>query len=148
MGNLQNNSMGLAEKFFNGSIKNYFQIDNTYLSKKLKHLFIPFLTKNITEVSQGNEENFQAEEGAQDISVFKPELYIPFMSFVTYILLTCLSMGLDEKFHPEIIFKNISNCSLLTIFETVVLKIGLMVADDHNIEFLDMLSLTGYKYVG
>jgi hypothetical protein len=70
------------------------------------------------------------------------------MSFITYILLTCLYMGLEEKFKPELIFKNISNCSLLSLFETLVLKIGLMVADDHNISFFDMMSLTGYKYVG
>lgn len=148
MGNLGKTSSGWAEKFFNSSIKDYFQIDNAYLSKKLKHLFAPFLTKNTPQAGEGNDGTFQAEEGSQEVSVFKTDLYIPFMSFITYILLTCLHTGLEKKFSPELIFKNISNCSMLSLFETLVLKIGLMVADDHNISFFDMMSLTGYKYVG
>jgi len=58
MGNLQRNSTGWAAKFFNGSIKDYFQIDNSYVFRKLKHLFAPFLTKNIPEIGQGNDETF------------------------------------------------------------------------------------------
>lgn len=104
----------------------------------------------MTKTKKSNQpiEGFEGVENNSEISVFKTDLYIPLMSFVTYILLSCMSLGLQEKFKPDFIFKNISNCSLLTLFETIVLKIGLIVADDHNIGFFDMLALAGYKYVG
>jgi protein transport protein YIF1 len=145
MGNIGRNSSGWANQFFNSSLKTYFEIDNSFLLRKLKHLFLPFLSKNTIRNDQNQGYDVEVPE---EVSIFKIDLYIPLMSFVTYILLTCMNMGLQEKFEPDFIFKNITNCSLLTFFETVILKIGLIVADDHNIGFLDMMALAGYKYVG
>lgn len=81
-------------------------------------------------------------------SVLRLDLYIPLMSLATYILLSCLAMGLTNKFVPEMIFRNATNCFLLSLFETLVIKAGMLINNNKNVGFMDILSLSGYKYLG
>jgi hypothetical protein len=81
-------------------------------------------------------------------SKYTPDLYIPAMAFMTYVLLTCISLGLDNRFGPTMIFKNAANCSLLTIFEALLIKTCVYIAISKNPPFLDTLSLASYKYYG
>lgn len=42
----------------------------------------------------------------------------------------------------------LNNCFFVTIFETLVIKVGIFISNNRNIGFLDVLSLAGYKYLG
>ena len=53
-----------------------------------------------------------------------PDLYIPLMSFMTYILISCLSMGIGKNFNPEIITTNIFKCTFISLFELLIYKLG------------------------
>jgi len=63
--------------------------------------------------------------------VNSPDLYIPAMALVTYILLSALRAGLDSKFHPEVLAKKMSTA------------LGVQ----GNSQLVDVLAYTGYKFV-
>lgn len=90
------NANSWAKQAFNSSIKGYFEIDNSYLMGKLRHIIFPFMSR--VEQSKPDIQPIELQNSSQtDNSIFRSDLYIPLMSFVTYILLSCLSLGLEKK---------------------------------------------------
>jgi protein transport protein YIF1 len=76
-----------------------------------------------------------------------PDLYIPLMAFMTYVLLSGLGKGLGSTgFTPDVIIQAIWRCLLLHLIETGLIKFGVNLMSV-PIPFLDVFSYTGYKYV-
>jgi hypothetical protein len=77
-----------------------------------------------------------------------PDLYLPTMSLVTYVLLCALLYGASGKFSPEVLPDVMTKCSLTQLAEVMAIRFGfyLMNAPVNNI--LDFFSYTGYKYLG
>jgi len=73
---------------------------------------------------------------------------VPLISFILYIVLSCLNSGLENKFNPDQLLQNVNNCFFVTVFETIVIKIGIFISNNKNLGFFDVLSLAGYKYAG
>ena len=81
-----------------------------------------------------------------------PDLYIPLMSFVTFILLLgCFksadAQAHDEKFDMESLLYVYSKSLFIWLFEAIVQKGAFMVLNIANPAFLELLSYTGYKFV-
>ncbi len=55
-----------------------------------------------------------------------PDLYIPLMALMTYILISCLTYGIGEDFQPEIIRSNLSQCVFISAAEVSLIKLGLL----------------------
>ena len=81
----------------------------------------------------------------QDINA--PDLYIPLMSFITYVLLVGLRRGMGSGFTPEVLIQSVWRCLILHFCEAVLIKFGLSLMQV-PMPFLDIFSYTGYKYVG
>ncbi|CAH1766993.1 6979_t:CDS:2 [Entrophospora sp. SA101] len=78
-----------------------------------------------------------------------PDLYIPAMAFVTYVLLTGIVAGTEDKFHPEVLGINATTGLLLVIFELLFIKIGCYLLNiTSEAHLLDFLSYSGYKFIG
>jgi len=77
-----------------------------------------------------------------------PDMYIPLMSFVTYILLSALLYGLSGTFHPELLGYMASTAMGAVIFELVGLKLGCYLLNISNSQMLDLVAYSGYKFVG
>lgn len=84
-----------------------------------------------------------------------PDLYLPSMSLVTYTLLSALLYGNAGKFNPEVIPDVTTKCFLTQVIEVIFIRLGvqflLSEANNPNLRvmaLLDILSYTGYKYVG
>ncbi|CAJ0831854.1 1105_t:CDS:2 [Entrophospora sp. SA101] len=78
-----------------------------------------------------------------------PDLYIPAMAFVTYVLLTGIVAGTEDKFHPEVLGINATTGLLLVILELLFIKIGCYLLNiTSETQFLDFLSYSGYKFIG
>lgn len=78
-----------------------------------------------------------------------PDLYIPMMAFVTYVLLIGLTSGLQSKFHPKVLGETATMVTILTFFEWGAIKLGLYLLNiGVDLSSLDILSLIGYNYVG
>ena len=76
-----------------------------------------------------------------------PDLYIPLMAFMTYVLLSGLSKGLGSTgFTPDVIIQAIWRCLLLHLIETGLIKLGVSLMSV-PLPFLDVFAYTGYKYV-
>ena len=77
-----------------------------------------------------------------------PDLYIPLMSFFTYVLLTGFSKGItSSSFSPDILILTVWRCLTLQIIESLLIKFGLNIMSV-SLPFFDIFAYTGYKYLG
>lgn len=83
----------------------------------------------------------------QDLNA--PDLYIPLMSFTTYILLYGLLKGImgSSSFSPDILINAVWKCLLIQSLETLIIRFTLMMLNV-TLPFLDIFAYTGFKYVG
>jgi protein transport protein YIF1 len=78
-----------------------------------------------------------------------PDLYIPIMSFFTYVLFVSFIMGLEDKFNPQILITIAQRGFIIILLEFLVIKLGFyLLQAPTSINFLDTISISGYKYVG
>lgn len=76
-----------------------------------------------------------------------PDLYIPFMSLITYVLLCALCYGNAGQFNPEVIPDVCTKCFLCQLLEVLAIRAGFYMMET-AVSFLDLWCYTGYKYLG
>ncbi|KAK3860290.1 hypothetical protein Pcinc_033647 [Petrolisthes cinctipes] len=132
------------EKYVSASqVKYYFAVDTQYVMKKLKLLFFPYTH---SDWSVRYDQNQQVQPRHE---VNAPDLYIPVMAVVTYILVAGLCLGLQERFSPDLLGIQASSALVWLVLEIlVVLAILYVTAIQTNIKYLDLLAFSSYKYVG
>ena len=78
-----------------------------------------------------------------------PDMYIPVMAFVTYILLSTLLAGMRGNFHPEVMGSTFGYALFVVIVEILILKLGTyLLAITNESQLLDLVAYSGYKFVG
>jgi protein transport protein YIF1 len=78
-----------------------------------------------------------------------PDMYIPIMALITYILLSTVLAGIRGSFHPELLGSITSTAIFVVIFEIIVLKIAMyMLSITNDSQLLDLVAYSGYKFVG
>ena len=89
----------------------------------------------------------QPEYALPNVDENAPDLYMPSMSLVTYVLLCALCYGTAKHFDPEVIPDVTTKCFVTQILEVMAIRFGfhLMAAE---VAILDLFCYTGYKYVG
>ncbi|RLN52810.1 hypothetical protein BBJ29_000751 [Phytophthora kernoviae] len=130
-----------------GSIKYYFTVNNSYVKSRLKILLLPFRHKNWRRMGNGDQDEskpIQYAPPTRDSNA--PDLYIPLMGFLTYILIVGYSKGTSNQFSPDVITKDASYCLVMQLIEIGVLAACLYVLNS-SISFLDLVSFSGYKYI-
>lgn len=137
------------EKYMSVSkLKYYFAVDTNYVLKKIKLLFFPF-THSDWSVQFDQSEGIQVQP-RHDVNA--PDLYIPTMSFVTYILMVGLSLGLMDRFSPEILGLQASKAIMWLVLEILCVLLALHLNSGtvvrRPLHFLHVLALAGYKYPG
>lgn len=76
-------------------------------------------------------------------------MYIPVMSFVTYIFLSTILAGLRGAFHPELLGMTATTAFAIIIFEILCLKLGTYLLNiSSDSQLLDLVAYSGYKFVG
>lgn len=81
--------------------------------------------------------------------VNSPDMYIPVMAFVTYILLSTLLAGLRGVFRPELLGLTATNAFAVVVIELLLLKLGTYLLNISNeSQWLDLVAYSGYKFVG
>lgn len=125
-----------------GKLKYYFAVDNKYVINKLRLLFFPFTHKDWS--LKYDQEN--PVQPRYDINA--PDLYIPTMAYITYVVVAGLMLGMQQRFSPEQLGIQASSALAYSIFELIVYSITLYVVNiKTNIKTLDLLSFAGYKFV-
>ncbi|XP_076464588.1 protein YIF1B-A-like [Babylonia areolata] len=124
-------------------LKFYFAVDTTYVGKKLGLILFPYAHSDWTV--QYSEE----DPVAPRYNVNAPDLYIPVMAFVTYILVAGVMLGIQERFTPEQIGIQASTALVWIIIELVASVLGLYIMNlTANLKYTDCLAYSGYKFVG
>jgi len=125
-------------------LKPYFNVDSKYVIRKLKIIAIPFLHENW--VRQRDLKTGDCMPPNQDVNA--PDLYIPLMAFITYILLIAFTMVTTLKFTPDILERTATQGIMVCVLEVALLKLFLFLFNFQSIPILDKISYSGYKYVG
>lgn len=125
------------------ALKYYFAVDTDYVMSKLSLLFFPFTHKDWSvKYEQEVPQQPRYEKNA-------PDLYIPTMAFLTYIVLAGIVSGTQQRFNPEQLSILASSALAWDVIELVVHIVSLYVMNlETSLSTLDILAYCGYKYVG
>lgn len=132
------------EKYVSTSkLKYYFAVDTAYVGKKLLMLFFPYSHTNWSiKFDQDQPVAPRFDENA-------PDLYIPVMAFVTYVLVSGIVLGTQDRFTPEQLGLQASTALVWIIIELIAIMLSLYVMNlSTELKYMDVLSYTGYKFVG
>lgn len=78
-----------------------------------------------------------------------PDMYIPVMALVTYILLSAMLAGFRGNFHPELLGSITTTAIAVIVFEILCLKLATYILSINNeSQLLDLVAYSGYKFVG
>lgn len=115
---LNNTSEWLSFKF----LKPYFSINNRYLFRKVKQICLPFLYREpeITDEEDFNDNYFTIAKSRIEY----PDLYLPLVSFMTYILLITFYFAFSkgEEFDPDFLGSKCTKNFILVIVHVALLK--------------------------
>ncbi|XP_048024639.1 protein YIF1B isoform X1 [Megalobrama amblycephala] len=124
-------------------LKYYFAVDTVYVGKKLGLLVFPYMHEN-WEVSYQ-----QDTPVAPRFDINAPDLYIPVMGFITYVLVAGLALGTQNRFSPEILGIQASSALVWLIIEVLAVLLSLyLVTVNTDLTTIDLVAFSGYKYVG
>ncbi|KAI9204427.1 YIF1-domain-containing protein [Polychytrium aggregatum] len=130
-------------------MKYYWDVSNTYVLQKLSILVFPFRHKSWARqrITDGQTEAFQTPR----YDVNAPDLYIPVMSFVTYILLAYIHLGTgtnSKDFSPDLLGRTATSALSTIGAEIVFIKLGCYFLNIlAETPLLDLTSYCGYKFV-
>lgn len=134
-----------------GELKYYFKVSNSYVWRKLAIIIFPYRHKDwqrIQAVESGPAMAAGAGFAPASEDVNAPDLYIPLMAFVTYILLWALFLGLRGDFHPQVFGYLASQTLACSFLDILIFKVGLYLLNCSTQSSLwDIISFSGYKYV-
>mmetsp|Transcript_22525 Transcript_22525/g.35759 ORF Transcript_22525/g.35759 Transcript_22525/m.35759 type:complete len:344 (-) Transcript_22525:1444-2475(-) len=134
----------------------YFTVNNSYVKNKLKLLMFPLRHKyRRREVDAGHRfetpgmaptTNYNYLTAVDDINA--PDMYIPLMAFITYILLVGFITGIGGvNFSPEVLIATGSSSMVLTLTEMLLLRLGFSVLSvPRPVYSLDLLCFISYKF--
>eukprot|EP00761_Pharyngomonas_kirbyi_P007939 gb/GECH01007950.1/.p1 GENE.gb/GECH01007950.1/~~gb/GECH01007950.1/.p1 ORF type:complete len:306 (+),score=44.17 gb/GECH01007950.1/:1-918(+) len=133
-------------KPFFESVKYYFNVSNRYVLNKLKIVLFPFSHKSWQRESEFLENDYTSLPPSQDVNA--PDLYIPLMSFVSYVILAGISYGIEGQFTPDILYSIATRSLAFLMLEVGFVKLLFyLLAVPNNSPVLDILAYCTYKYV-
>ncbi|CAE6514006.1 unnamed protein product [Rhizoctonia solani] len=133
-------------------LKHQFNVSNHYVLKKLQLVLFPWRHKPwARRVEQSTD--------AQDVGppryapprddLNSPDLYIPVMALVTYVLVAAVKKGLKGRFEPEVLGLTASKALAIVVIECAVVRLGCYFLSIQSTgQFMDLLAFGGYKFVG
>ncbi|KAF2635063.1 YIF1-domain-containing protein [Massarina eburnea CBS 473.64] len=131
------------------ALKHYFNVSNSYVANKLYIVLFPWWHRPWSRQQRmsNNAQDVLYLPPREDIN--SPDMYIPMMALVTYILLSTLLAGLRGAFHPELLGYTATTAIAVMILEIVTIKLGTFIlAINSQSQLLDLVAYSGYKFVG
>lgn len=125
----------------------YFQVDDDYVRNKLKVVLFPFLHRgHWTRITEPMAGRLSYKPPIYDINA--PDLYIPVMTFFSYIVLGALVLGLNGKFQPEVVNWLFAKALVGWFLQVMLLKLSLFSLISGEAPFLDVVAYAGYAFTG
>ncbi|KAF9584069.1 hypothetical protein BGW38_007698 [Lunasporangiospora selenospora] len=131
------------------ALQPYFNVSNSYVINKLKLLVFPWRHKTWARVLKRSETTAETVgylPPRDDINA--PDMYIPVMAFVTYILLTGIQKGTTVGFKPENLGSTASSALAVVLLEFSMIKLFIYLLNiSSEVSMLDLLAYSSYKFV-
>uniref|UniRef100_A0A914YCY6 Protein YIF1 n=1 Tax=Panagrolaimus superbus TaxID=310955 RepID=A0A914YCY6_9BILA len=132
----------LSQVISSFNLKYYFAVDTNYVGKKIGILLFPFVHREWACSLNGDNKPVPAK---MDINA--PDLYVPLMAFITYILLTGFVFGVQQRFSPEQLGMQTTNALFYLFLENMIVLITKYVLNiSHTLSLWHTLAFTGYKF--
>lgn len=140
------------------ALKHYFNVSTPYVLRKILLVLFPWRHKPWSREQRPS--STAQDPGAPNTAysyyflpprddLNSPDMYIPVMAFVTYILLSTLLAGLRGAFHPEVMGLTATAAFAIVAMEILGLKFGTYILSISNdSQLLDLVAYSGYKFVG
>mmetsp|Transcript_78239 Transcript_78239/g.198860 ORF Transcript_78239/g.198860 Transcript_78239/m.198860 type:complete len:333 (-) Transcript_78239:147-1145(-) len=134
---------------FLSTARRYFNVSHGYILRKCLWQLVP--ANSMKKKAEGGELGVEKDWTVRifnglEVEIEEPDLYIPIMGFVTYVLLCGLIRGLQDTFHPDVISATITFAMVALVVETTVAKAVLFTAGAVNTPAVDLAALLGYKF--
>jgi hypothetical protein len=143
------------------ALKHYFNVSNAYVLNKLALVLFPWRHKpwsrqqaRLNSSAGGpNDQITQQQYSSMFLpprdDLNSPDMYIPVMALVTYILLSVLLAGFRGNFHPELLGSITTTAIAVILFEILCLKLATYILSiNQDSQLLDLVAYSGYKFVG
>ncbi|GAB4836300.1 hypothetical protein Ancab_001215 [Ancistrocladus abbreviatus] len=125
----------------------YFQVNDDYVRNKLKVVLFPFLHRgHWTRITEPVGGRLSYKPPIYDINA--PDLYIPLMAFVTYVVLAGLVLGMRGRFSPEAVNWLFMKGLVGWFLQVVLLKLSLHSLSNGEAPLLDVVAYAGYSFTG
>jgi hypothetical protein len=128
-------------------LRPYFAVDNVYVKRKMMKVLFPFAFRQWARQDIGANADGSVSYAPPQHDDNAPDLYIPVMSLLTYVLLCALCYGTAGKFDPEVIPDVATKCLGFQLLEVIAIRIGFYLMEA-PVPILDLFCYTGYKYLG
>ncbi|KAJ7103775.1 protein transporter yif1 [Mycena epipterygia] len=129
-------------------VKPHFNVSNSYVMRKLRIVLFPWVHKHWGRNSHRTDAG-QTEWLAPREDVNSPDLYIPLMALVTYILLCALHAGVQERFHPQVLGESASRAIMVVVLDFIFVQLGCYFLNvQGSSQAIDVIAYGGYKFVG
>ncbi|PIO64888.1 Hrf1 family protein [Teladorsagia circumcincta] len=126
------------------NLKYYFSVDNSYVGKKLGILLFPFFHRDWSLKYAGSDEPVPAKD-----DVNAPDLYIPLMAFITYVIVSGFVLGTQGRFSPEMLGILTSNAFIWVIIENIIIFVSKYVMNiSQSLSVWHSLAYSTYKFFG
>lgn len=134
--------------------KVYFAVNHRYVLKKLFIILMPFTPRVWARQRGVDPGQFEGNDGdgvsylspREDVNA--PDLYIPVMAFLTYVMMVGFVSGMRDAFRAEVLAKYFSKGLGVLSFEVLIIKLGLYLINARPTPWLDVIAYRGYKFVG
>ncbi|VEL30200.1 unnamed protein product [Protopolystoma xenopodis] len=124
-------------------LKHYFAVDNSYVARKLMLLLFPYAHSSWAL----SYDHSGPVPPRSDINAL--DLYIPSMAFVTYLLMSGIVFGMQNRFSPEYLGLASSQALAWIVVEILLLYFMLyLFRIQISLTYLDLIAYSGYKFVG
>lgn len=131
------------------ALKHYFNVSNSYVVNKLYIVLFPWWHRPWSRqqrLSHNGQDGYYLPPREDTNS---PDMYIPMMALVTYILLSTVLAGLRGAFHPELLGLTATTAFAVVLLEILGLKLGTyLLSISSESQLLDLVAYSGYKFVG
>ena len=129
------------------ALRRYFAVSTDYVRNKLKLVLLPYTHRGSWQRSV-IQTNTGEEYPPPRADINAPDLYVPVMGFVTYIVLCAIVAGVAGAFKPELLGLVATKALVVVALDVLVLKLGFYLLSNSAHALLDCAALCGYVFVG
>ncbi|CAH1731616.1 protein YIF1B [Aphis gossypii] len=149
LGQVVDENVGKYTSGISSEIKRYFAVDTRYVITKLGLLLFPFAHTDWSIMLESTGQTDDRRRARPKTDVNAPDLYIPTVAFVTYLLFLGLILGKHGQFSPELLSVQASRVLAWEVIVVLVEILALYVTNiQSSLRALDLTAYSGYKYFG